>query len=98
MDGAWLGGWAAADADADADADAERQLQSAGRWPSQGSQDLHAHRLGRAGAPVAPGVPRGLPGRLGEFTFSLGHPVTSPGGPADPVRSSRARVLRSSRW
>lgn len=52
MDGrVWVGGWAAADADA------ERQLQAQGdgrpkaSQGSQGSQDLHAHRLGWAGAP-----------------------------------------------
>lgn len=70
MDGrVWVGGWAAADADA------ERQLQAQGdgrpkaSQGSQGSQDLHAHRLGWAGALGATGVPRGLRGSL--FT-SLG--------------------------
>lgn len=65
MDGrVWVGGWAAADADA------ERQLQAQGdgrpkaSQGSQGSQDLHAHRLGWAGALGATGVPRGLRGSL----------------------------------
>lgn len=37
----------------------KRQLQPQGDGPSQGSQDLHAHRLRRPGAPGVTGVPRG---------------------------------------